>query len=115
VKAVEMTDVVQAVAPPRWSVTVTIPSEPEMVLALVEAVCEPRETLAIGALMDNAPAVSVKVAGVAAPTGTVPAMARTAHTTTALEIHENFRITTQASSRGWPEIPLVPSSRSDSG
>ena len=55
--------------PPRWSETVTRPSWPEIVLEVVEAVCEPSETLLVGALIDSAPAVSVKVVGVSAPAG----------------------------------------------
>ncbi len=38
-------------------------------LELVAATCDPSDTLAVGALIDKAPAVSVKVAGVAAPAG----------------------------------------------
>ena len=40
-----------------------------IVLALVDATCEPSETLPVGALMESAPAVRVKLAGVAAPAG----------------------------------------------
>ena len=51
VNSVEITDVVQLVVPPRsWSVTLTTPSGPVIVLELVEATCEPRDTLAVGAL-----------------------------------------------------------------
>jgi hypothetical protein len=76
VNAVEMADVVHVVAPPRWSTTVTTPSEPDIELAVVEATCEPNETLAVGALMDNAPAVRVKVVGVAAETASVGSIRR---------------------------------------
>jgi hypothetical protein len=107
VKAVEMTDAVQVVGPPRWSVTVTTPRAPEMVPALVEATCVPRETLATGALIDKAPAVRVNVAGVAASTGTVPVIVTRENIQTAPEMHMKFRMTTQASLREWPEIPLV--------
>jgi hypothetical protein len=48
---------------------VTMPSGPEIVLVLVEATCDPSETLPVGALIDNAPAVSVKVAAVVARAG----------------------------------------------
>jgi hypothetical protein len=71
VKAVEIADVVQVVAPPRWSVTVTTPSDPEIELDVVEATCDPSDTLADGVLIDNAPAVSAKVIGVAAEAGGV--------------------------------------------
>ena len=57
-----MTDAVQLVAPPRWSDTVTTPSEPVIVLELFETGCDPSETLPVGALIDRPPAVSVKVA-----------------------------------------------------
>ena len=67
--ALAMAEVVQVVTPPRWSVTVTTPSVPEIVLDEVEETSDPSETLNVGALMDNAPAVSVKVMGVAAETG----------------------------------------------
>jgi hypothetical protein len=83
VNAVEITDAVQVVAPPRWSVTVTTPSEPVIVLGVVAATCDPRDTFAVGALMDSAPAVSVNVAGVVAlagravaPKSTTPALTR---------------------------------------
>jgi hypothetical protein len=69
VNAVEMTDAVQVVVPPRWSETVTTPSGPAIVLDVTEEVCDPRETLAVGALMDNVPATSVNVTGVVAPAG----------------------------------------------
>ena len=43
------------------------PSEPEIVLELVEATCDPSDTLPVGALIDSPPAVSVKATGVPAP------------------------------------------------
>lgn len=49
VNAVEITDTVQLVAPPRWSETVTLPSGPEIVLELVDATCDPSDTLPVGA------------------------------------------------------------------
>jgi hypothetical protein len=108
VKAVAITEAVHVVAPPRWSVTVTIPSEPEMVPAFVEATCVPRDTPATGALIDKAPAVRVNEAGVAPPTDVVPVMVTTtASAQTAPQMRKNFRMATQASSREWPEIPLV--------
>jgi hypothetical protein len=70
VNALEITDAVQVCEPPRWSETVTRPSGPEMVLELFEDICDPSDTLPVGALMDSAPAaVSVNVAGVSAPAG----------------------------------------------
>jgi hypothetical protein len=78
VKAVEITDAVQDVAPPRWSETVTTPSEPVIVLELLAATCDPSDTLPVGALIDSAPAVSSKVAGVAAPPGRAVAAATVA-------------------------------------
>jgi hypothetical protein len=57
---------------------VTAPSGPLIVLGLVDATCEPSETLAVGALIESAPAVNVNVVGVAAPTGAAAAMASTA-------------------------------------
>jgi hypothetical protein len=69
VKAVEITDATQVVGPPRWSETVTTPSEPLIVLEVFETVCVPSETLAVGALIDSPPAVRLNVAGVVAPAG----------------------------------------------
>ena len=43
--AVEITDAVHVVTPPRWSETVTAPSEPVIVLELFETACDPSETL----------------------------------------------------------------------
>ena len=59
--AVTVTDTTQVVAPPRWSVTVTRPSWPLIVLALLETTCDPSEKL-VGTLIDRPPAVSWKVA-----------------------------------------------------
>ena len=73
-----MTDAVQVVGPPRWSETVTTPSGPLIVLELVDATCDPSDTLAVGALIDNPPAVSEKVAGVIAPAGKAVTAASTA-------------------------------------
>jgi hypothetical protein len=70
VKAVEITDAVHVVVPPRWSDTVTAPREPDIVLAVVDATCVPSETPAVGALVESVPDVSVKDAGVTAPAGT---------------------------------------------
>ena len=78
-----------------------------MVPALVEATWVPRETLATGALIDNAPAVSVNVAGVAAPTDAVPGDRK------GCKHHKRARNTQELPHRnsslleGWPEIPLV--------
>jgi hypothetical protein len=66
VNAVEMTDAVQVVTPPRWSETVTTPSGPAIVVGLFETGCDPRETLPVGALIERLPAVSAKVAVVVA-------------------------------------------------
>ena len=49
-----------------------------IVLALVDATCEPSETLPVGALIESAPAVSVKLAGVTAPAGMTIAAPRMA-------------------------------------
>ena len=62
----EIADAVHVVVPPRWSVTVTVPIWPEIVLALVDDTCEPSDTLSVGVLIERAPAVSVNVIGVAA-------------------------------------------------
>ena len=67
--AVEITEATQVVAPPRWSETVTTPSEPEIVLELFDTVCVPSDTLAVGAEIDSPPAVRLNVAGVVAPAG----------------------------------------------
>jgi hypothetical protein len=69
VNAVEITEATQVVAPPRWSETVTTPSEPEIVLEVFETVCVPSDTLAVGALIDSPPAVRLNVAGVVALAG----------------------------------------------
>jgi hypothetical protein len=69
VNAVEITDAVQVVVPPRWSETVTAPSEPDITLEVVDATCEPSETPAVGALIESVPDVRVKDAGVEAPAG----------------------------------------------
>jgi len=66
VNAVAIADVVHVVVPPRWSVTVTTPMAPEIVLTAVEDTSVPRATLAVGVLIESAPAVSVKLIGVAA-------------------------------------------------
>ena len=69
----EITDAVQVVVPPRWSETVTAPSEPDITLEVVDAICEPSETPAVGALIESVPDVRVKDAGVEAPAGTTMA------------------------------------------
>jgi hypothetical protein len=69
VKAVEMTDAVHVVGPPRWSETATTPSDPDIVLEVVDATCVPSETPAVGALMESVPDVSVNDAGVEADAG----------------------------------------------
>jgi hypothetical protein len=77
-----------------------------MVLEVVEANCDPRETPAVGALIDSAPAVSVNVAGVAAATGTVAREVVAARTTTALAMNTKFRIVEPLSdARVGPERP----------
>jgi hypothetical protein len=78
VKAVEITDAVQVVVPPRWSETVTTPSGPDMVLEVTEETCDPSETLAVGVLMESVPAINWKVAGVAEPAGRALTPARAA-------------------------------------
>jgi hypothetical protein len=64
--AVAIADAVHVVTPPRWSVTVTTPREPEMVVAVVEETSVPNAAFTVGVLIESAPAVSVKVMGVAA-------------------------------------------------
>jgi hypothetical protein len=83
VNAVEITDAVHVVTPPRWSDTVTRPSGPVIVLAVVDAICDPSETLAVGALIESPPAVSVNEVGVSAPAGTASAEAAAQVTPTA--------------------------------
>jgi hypothetical protein len=78
VNAVTITEATQLVAPPRWSVTVTTPSGPLIVLALDETACDPRETLPVGALIESAPAVSVNEAGVSAAAGSAAMVASAA-------------------------------------
>jgi hypothetical protein len=78
VNAPEITDAVQVVGPPRWSETVTTPREPVIVLALVEATCDPNDTAPVGALIESAPAVRVNVAVVPALTGIAVAAANVA-------------------------------------
>lgn len=90
--AVEIADAVHVVVPPRWSVTVTTPSEPLITLDVVEANCDPRETPAVGALIDSAPTLSVNVAGVAAPTGTAVRMVAAAKRTPELATKTELRI-----------------------
>jgi hypothetical protein len=89
VNAVEITDTVQVVAPPRWSETLTTPSGPAMVLEAIEETCEPSDTLAVGVLIDSVPATSWKVAGVAEPAGSAVAPARAANV---LARNRSFRI-----------------------
>jgi len=69
VNAVEITDAVQVVGPPRWSEMVIAPSEPDITLEVVDATCDPREIPAVGALIERVPVVRVKEAGVEAPAG----------------------------------------------
>jgi hypothetical protein len=78
VNAVEITDAVQVVVPPRWSETVTTPSGPDIVLAEVEETCDPSETLAVGELIESVPAINWKVAGVAELAGKALRPARAA-------------------------------------
>jgi hypothetical protein len=78
VNAVEITDAVQVVVPPRWSETVTTPSGPDIVLEEIEETCDPRDTLAVGALIASVPATNWKVAGVAEPAGSAITAARAA-------------------------------------
>jgi hypothetical protein len=55
-----------------------------MLVELAEATCDPSDTLAVGALMDSAPAVSVKLTGVeavAAPAGALQRMQAAADAT----------------------------------
>ena len=65
VKAVEITDAVHVVGPPRWSDMTIEPREPDIVLEVVDATCVPREKPTVGALMERVPEVSVNDAGVA--------------------------------------------------
>jgi hypothetical protein len=70
VNALEITDAVQLVVPPRWSETVTTPSGPLIVLEVVDATCDPSETVSpVGALIESPPAVRVKLVGVIAWAG----------------------------------------------
>jgi hypothetical protein len=70
VNAVEITEVVHVVGPPRWSEMTTAPSEPDIVLEVVDATCVPREIPAVGAVIESVPEVRVNDAGVEAPAGT---------------------------------------------
>ena len=111
-----MADVVQVVTPPRWSVTVTTPMVPEIEVAVVEETSEPRATLSVGAVMDSAPAVSVKLMGVAADAG-VPVIASAASANTTVSEHSNFVFIGEPPNRGvvWAEAVLrVTSSSTDS-
>jgi hypothetical protein len=106
VNALEIADAVHVVVPPRWSVTVTTPSEPLIVLDVVEANCDPSDTPAVGALIDRAPAVSVNVAGVAAPIGTAGRKVAAVRRTTALARNTGFRILSPFSdARAGPDRP----------
>ena len=79
VNAVEITEAVQVVGPPRWSDTTTVPSEPDIVLEVVDAICVPSETAAVGALIERVPDVNVNDAGVEALAGsTMPIATATA-------------------------------------
>jgi hypothetical protein len=66
VNALAITEAVHVVTPPRWSETVTTPSEPLIVLEVFETDCDPSDTVPVGALIDRPPAVNVNVVGVAA-------------------------------------------------
>ena len=59
-----------------------------IVLALGDANCEPSETLPVGALIESAPAVRVKLVEVTAPAGRTIAAARMAKVPT---MSKNFR------------------------
>src|SRR5450755_111880 len=73
--AVEATVAIQAVAPPRLSVTTTGPSRPPTDVA--PAATLPKSTRAVGALMVSVPAPSSNCTGVfAATAGTPPASTR---------------------------------------
>src|ERR1700678_606583 len=87
-----MTDAVQVVVPPRWSETVTSPSEPLIVLKTVDATCDPSDTPTVGALIDRTPAVRVKVAWVAAPAGRAVAIDATTKAEAALARAINFHV-----------------------
>jgi hypothetical protein len=89
VNAVTITDATQLVAPPRWSVTVTTPRDPLIVLELLETACDPIDTLPVGALIDSAPAVSVNDAVVSARAGIAAAKASAEK---ALVRNKHFRI-----------------------
>jgi hypothetical protein len=83
VNAVTITEATQVVAPPRWSVTVTRPSWPLIVLGLDETAWDPRETLLVGALIESVPAVSVNEVGVSAAAGSATTVASAATLATA--------------------------------
>jgi hypothetical protein len=81
------------VVPPRWSETVTTPSDPLIVLETVDATCDPRVIGAVGALIESVPAVRVKVAVVAALAGGATTVAVAVSTAaTVLARSTNFRI-----------------------
>ena len=88
----EITEAVQVVTPPRSSVTVTVPSWPLMVLELTEAPCDPSDTLAVGALMDSAPGVSVKVVGLEASAAGAARAAAARNAAVVLARSKNFRM-----------------------
>jgi hypothetical protein len=77
----------------------------EIVLAPVAATCDPRETLPVGALIDSAPAVSVKVA-VAAAAGTAVAAVSTP---AVVARTKNFRILSGTLPLWQSETGMVPS------
>src|SRR5579863_40820 len=102
-----MTDAVQVVVPPRWSETVTTPSDPVTVVAVVAASCEPSDTGPIGALIDNAPAVRVKVAGVPAVTAAPAGRANpTPKMAAVLTRSMNFRILSAPLSGGLRDLSI---------
>ena len=69
-------------------------------LELFEATCDPSDTLPVGALIESAPAVSVKVAGVAAPAGNAVAAASAAKV---LARSKSFRMREPFHCRAWRE------------
>jgi hypothetical protein len=88
VNAVAIADAVQVVVPPRWSLTVTTPSAPEIVVETVDDTSEPRSAFADGVLIDNVPASRVKDIGVAAEAEDTAAMVASKESAAASE--DNF-------------------------
>jgi hypothetical protein len=81
---------------------VTTPREPVMLVELAEATCDPSDTPTVGALMDSAPAVSVKLTGVEASAGALQRMQTAADATAdALARKTDLRISVAPCSRAY--------------